>query len=132
VRLQSGKKINLGEYGPVFLAFFAVTSLWGRRCNLFSDKPIEQIKWYRTSPPVGPCWDRALLGLGRIERSARNDVPFLAHIPVWPVIGYSPLWSQSRNVSVTRISGDPAPAGLIRIPRSAYQRLLTSQRVLAR
>jgi hypothetical protein len=85
---------------------------------------------FRTNLPV--TLYRALLGLGLIERSARNDVAFLAHIPVWPVIGYSPLWSQSRNVSVTRISWDPAPAGLIRIPRSAYQRLLTSQRVLAR
>lgn len=49
-----------------------------------------------------------------------------------PVIGYSPLLSQDRKVSVTRISRDTAPAGLIRIPRIAYQRLLTSQRILAR
>jgi hypothetical protein len=66
------------------------------------------------------------------ERQDRRHVPPLVHMPVWPVIGYSPLWSQSRNVSVTRISWDPAPAGLIRIPRIAYQRLLTSQRVMAR
>ena len=32
---------------------------------------------------------------------------------------------------VTRISRDSAPAGLIRIPRMSYQRLLTSQGVLA-
>jgi hypothetical protein len=41
---QSNKKINLGKYGPVYLVFFALTSLWRRRCNLFSDKQIEQMR----------------------------------------------------------------------------------------
>jgi SOS response associated peptidase (SRAP) len=66
------------------------------------------------------------------NRSPEDGVCTCRDMPVWPVIGYSPLWSQSRNVRVTRISGDLAPAGLIRSPRIAYQRLLTSQRVLAR
>jgi hypothetical protein len=35
LHLQSDKKINLGKYEPVFLAFFAVTSLWRRRYPLF-------------------------------------------------------------------------------------------------
>src|SRR5512132_1246351 len=46
-------------------------------------------------------------------------------------VGYSPLSSQWRNVMVTRISRDSAPAGLIRSPRMSYQRLLTSQGILA-
>jgi hypothetical protein len=101
--------------------------LWARRMRMKRSPGSSSARSW------GACWGcpgRGATGPLTPEGASRGHM--VGHIRRTVVgVGYSPLSSQWRNVMVTRISRDSAPAGLIRSPRMSYQRLLTNQGILA-